>query len=207
VSAPLVRIRGAGGDLRCCPAPQGSHQSALCQIRAQVARRVPGNSGCLPGNLRHRLSPGNTSVRVPLRISNSTAPSVSGSSYHGLTRPSRRGDGMVARRCGGVVPRCAGDSRPPTCAPVAHDGRRHEPARRRARVSGDVGGYQLRRWSNSKAGVDCVRLVLTLLINVAAPLCRDVNGRFHRFQWPLPAPRNVGCGSMAASRPRQWNGR
>jgi len=33
-------------------------------------------------------------------------------------------------------------------------GGKHEPARRRARVSsdGDGGGYQLRRWSNSKAG-------------------------------------------------------
>jgi len=33
--------------------------------------------------------------------------------------------------------------------------RRHEPARRRTRVSGDGGGYQAMRWSNSKAGADC----------------------------------------------------
>ena len=32
------------------------------------------------------------------------------------------------------------------------DGGRHEPARRRPRVSGGGSGYQLRRWSNSKAG-------------------------------------------------------
>ena len=31
---------------------------------------------------------------------------------------------------------------------------RHEPARRRARVSGGGGGYQARRGSNSKAGAD-----------------------------------------------------
>jgi len=34
------------------------------------------------------------------------------------------------------------------------DGREHEPARRRTRVSGGGSGYQLRRWSNSKAGAD-----------------------------------------------------
>jgi len=36
-------------------------------------------------------------------------------------------------------------------------GGRHEPARRRTRVSsdGDGGGYQAMRWSNSKAGADC----------------------------------------------------
>ena len=35
-------------------------------------------------------------------------------------------------------------------------GGRHEPARRRTRVSsdGDGGGYQAMRWSNSKAGAD-----------------------------------------------------
>ena len=33
-------------------------------------------------------------------------------------------------------------------------GREHEPARRRTQTSSDGGGYQLRRWSNSKAGVD-----------------------------------------------------
>jgi len=31
-------------------------------------------------------------------------------------------------------------------------GGRHESARRRTRVSGGGSGYQLRRWSNSKAG-------------------------------------------------------
>jgi len=38
-------------------------------------------------------------------------------------------------------------------------GREHELARRRTQTSGggDGGGYQLRRWSNSKAGVDWKR--------------------------------------------------
>ena len=31
---------------------------------------------------------------------------------------------------------------------------RHEPTRRRTRTSGGGSGYQLRRWSNSKAGAD-----------------------------------------------------
>ena len=33
-------------------------------------------------------------------------------------------------------------------------GGEHEPARRRTGMSSDGGGYQLRRWSNSKAGAD-----------------------------------------------------
>jgi hypothetical protein len=28
----------------------------------------------------------------------------------------------------------------------------------------------------------------------------DLNGSFHRFQWPLPAPPNVACGSKAPIR-------
>jgi hypothetical protein len=51
-----------------------------------------------------------------------------------------------------AFPRCAGDARPATRAPVAHDGRRHEQAQRRAETSVDGRGYQATRWSNSYSG-------------------------------------------------------
>ena len=46
-----------------------------------------------------------------------------------------------------------GWTRAPACTRVAHDGRRHEQARRRAQANGGGRGYQVRRWSNSKAEV------------------------------------------------------
>ena len=67
------------------------------------------------GDCRGRHRDGFRRLPGRRRLGNSTAPGVSGSGYHGLTRPSRRGDGVVARRCGGVFPRCAGDACAPAC--------------------------------------------------------------------------------------------
>jgi hypothetical protein len=40
-------------------------------------------------------------------------------------------------------------------------------------------------------------LFVMVLILGGGHHCFDLNGSFHRFQWPLPAPPNVGSESIA----------
>ena len=134
------------------------------RLRVSIAKGARG-AFRVPGSVTYRCWPlycssrvmGNYHARFLGGWARATAPGYPPRARLSVEEPV----GRVKRRLAaatGCSARLSGHFRAGANAEMAVRGQagggRHEPARRRTRVSGGGSGYQLRRWSNSKAGAD-----------------------------------------------------